>query len=115
MPTRARPYLIRTGWCRLLSHPRRGRRSSPADCDHAGVSLSRRRLRTLRHLEQDLAASDPGLSELFLSFTARAGECEMPQAERVARWSFRTLTPRWRGRSVTERVTDRHAENRNDP
>jgi hypothetical protein len=79
------------------------------------VSLSRRRLRTLRDIEQDLAASDPGLSEFFLSFTARADGVEMPQAERVARWRFPMLGRRRHRRTVTGRVKDRCADNWNDP
>ena len=78
------------------------------------MSLSRRRLRTLRDIEQDLAASDPGLSEFFLSFTALTDGVEMPQAERVARWPFRMLGRRRPGRTVTGRVKD-CTDNWNDP
>jgi hypothetical protein len=79
------------------------------------VSLSRRRLRTLRDIEQDLAASDPGLNEFFLSFTARADGVEMPRAERVARWPFRMLGRRRRGQTVTGRGKDWCTDNWNDP
>jgi hypothetical protein len=77
------------------------------------VSLSRRRLRTLRDIEQDLAASDPGLSEFFLSFTVRADGVEMPRAERVARWPFRMLGRR--GQTVAGRGKDWCTDNWNDP
>ena len=79
------------------------------------MSLSRRRLRTLRDIEQDLAASDPGLSEFFLSFTARADGVEMPRAERVARWPFRMLGRRRPGQTVTGRGKDWCTDNWNDP
>jgi hypothetical protein len=79
------------------------------------VSLSRRRLRTLRGIEHDLAVSDPGLNALFQSFAARAGGREMPPVEHIAPWPGRMLARLWRGRSAPERVTDWHAGNRNDP
>jgi hypothetical protein len=79
------------------------------------VSLSRRRLRTLRDIEQDLAASDPGLSEFFLSFTVRADGVEMPRAERVARWPFRMLRRRGPGQTVTGRRKEWCTDNWNDP
>ena len=75
------------------------------------MSLSRRQLRTLRGIELDLAASDPSLNEFFLSSTLRAGGREMPQVERVTRWSFRLHLRR----SVAERVRDWCTENWNDP
>ena len=78
------------------------------------MSLSRRELRTLRGIELDLAVSDPGLNEFFLSFTSRARGREMPRVESVPRGPFRIpgwLRPR---RSVTERAKDRCAENWND-
>lgn len=83
--------------------------------EHADVSLSLRRLRSLRRIEQDLAASDPGLDDLFRGFTERAGEHDMPRVEHLAPWPFPMLTRLWRGRSVTERVKDWVAENWNEP
>jgi hypothetical protein len=79
------------------------------------VSLTRRRLRALRGIERDLAASDPGLSELFRGFTDQAGELDMPRVEHVAPWPCRMLARLWRGRGVTERVKDWVAENWNEP
>ena len=78
------------------------------------MSLSRRRLRTLREIEQDLAISDPGLDRFFLSFTLRAGGREMPRAERLKPWPSRMLARLWPGRTVSERVRDWCAENWND-
>jgi hypothetical protein len=80
-----------------------------------GVSLSLRRLRALRGIERDLAASDPVLDEFFRRFADRAGARDMPRVEQVAPWPRRTLARLWRGRSVTERVKDWVAENWNEP
>jgi Protein of unknown function (DUF3040) len=79
------------------------------------LSLSRRRRRTLRRIEGDLAATDPGLSAFFLSFTARATGREMPQVERVTSWPPRMWVRLWRGRTITQRVKDWCDENWNDP
>jgi hypothetical protein len=86
------------------------------------VSLSRRQLRTLRGIEAELAASDPGLHAFFVSFTSRAGvpevPSEMPRADRAARWPFRLLAwlrPARRGRNVNGQADDWCAENRNEP
>lgn len=79
------------------------------------VSVSLRRLRALRGIERDLAASDPGLDELFRRFAERAGERDVPRLEQVAPWPFRMLGRLWHGRSVTERVKDWVAENWNEP
>jgi hypothetical protein len=67
------------------------------------VSLSRRELRTLRWIELDLAVSDPGLNEFFLSFTSRARGREMPRVESVPRGPFRMLGWLRPRRSVSER------------
>jgi hypothetical protein len=80
-----------------------------------GVSVSLRRLRALRGIERDLAASDPGLDELFRRFAERTGERDVPRAENVAPWPFRVLARLSRGRSVTGRVRDWVAENWNEP
>jgi hypothetical protein len=79
------------------------------------VRMSRRQQRTLRGIELDLAASDPGVHSLFLSFNSRAGRSEMPPAEHVARWPSRMLARLWCGRSVPGRVRDWCAENWNYP
>jgi hypothetical protein len=79
------------------------------------VSLSRRRRRTLRGIERELAASEPGLHAFFLSFNARTGERDRPRVERIAPWPVRMLARLWGGPIVTERVKDASAEHRNDP
>jgi Protein of unknown function (DUF3040) len=79
------------------------------------VSLSRSRLRTLREIEQELAASDPELDRFFLSFTLRPGRRDAPSAERVKPWPLRMLARLWRGPSVKQRVKNWCAENWNDP
>lgn len=79
------------------------------------MSLRRRQQRVLRTIERELAASEPGLHAFFLSFNTRSGGTEMPRAEHVARWPFRTLDRLWPGRNLTERAEDRCAENRDDP
>ena len=86
-------------------------------CDHTGVSLNRRQLRTLRGIERCLAASDPGLSGFFLSFAERAGERGRPRVERVSPWPLRMLAGlrRGPGRRASAPVTGGCAENRNDP
>ena len=76
------------------------------------MSQSRCRRRTLRQIEQDLAASDPGLNELSMWFTLlAAGGREMPRMERILPWPLRMLARLRRGRSVRERVKDWMAEN----
>jgi hypothetical protein len=84
-------------------------------CEHAGVSLSRRQLRTLRAIERQLAHSEPDLEASFWSFFVQARGRGMPGVEHVASRPSRALVPRWRGRSVTERVKDWCAENWHDP
>ena len=79
------------------------------------MSLCRRRLRTLRGIERELAASEPGLHAFFLSFNARAGQRDRPRVERIAPWPARMLARLWRGPIVTEQVKDPSTENRNDP
>ena len=79
------------------------------------MSLTLRRLRTLRKIEQDLAASDPGLNEFFEWFTSQTGGRQRPCMERVIPWPFRMLARLWRGRSVRERVKDWCAENWTNP
>jgi hypothetical protein len=79
------------------------------------VSLSRRRLRTLRKIERDLAASDPDLNEFYMWFTLGAMGRAMPSVERVHGWPYRMLARLWRGRSPGERVKDWCAENWTDP
>jgi hypothetical protein len=79
------------------------------------LSLSRRRRRILRRIEGDLAASDPGLSAFFVSFSARTAGREMPQAERIASWPFRIWIRLWRGRTVTQRVKEWCTEDWNEP
>jgi hypothetical protein len=112
------PDIVRDGWCwprpaeasMLVRRKERARREeAPA------VSLSRRQLRTLRDIERDLACSDPRLEEFFRLFTGGFRGCEMPRAERVARWPSRMLAKLWRGRSVSEWVTAWPAENWHDP
>jgi len=59
------------------------------------VRQSRRQLRALRRIEDELAASDPGLNAFFVSFTARAGNretpAELPGTDRAAPWPIRML------------------------
>ena len=75
----------------------------------------RRQQGVLTRIERDLAASEPGLHALFLSFNSRSAGSEMPRIEHVTRWPFRTLDRLWPGRNVTEPAKDRCAENRDDP
>jgi hypothetical protein len=79
------------------------------------VSLSRRQLRTLRGIEQDLACSDPRLNEFFLLFSGGFRGYDMPPVERVSRWPSRMLARLWGGRNVTERVAAWYAEEWRDP
>jgi hypothetical protein len=87
--------------------------------DHGGeapaVSLSRRQLRTLRGIEQDLACSDPRLNEFFLLFSGGFRSDGMPRVERLSRWPSRMLARLWGGRIVTERVAAWYAGNWHDP
>jgi len=78
------------------------------------VSLSRRQLRTLRSIEQDLACSDPRLNDFFLLFSGGFRGCDMPRVERVSRWPSRMLARLWGGRNV-ERVAAWYAGNWHDP
>ena len=79
------------------------------------MSQGRSRRRTLRKIEQDLAASDPDLNELSMWFTLlAAGGREMPRMERILPWPLRMLARLRRGRSVRERVKDWMAENWTD-
>jgi len=79
------------------------------------VSLSRRQLRTLRGIEQDLACSDPRLNDFFLLFSGGFRGYDMPRVERVSRWPSRMLARLWGGRNVTERVAAWYADNWHDP
>ena len=83
------------------------------------MRLSRRQLRALRRIEDELAASDPGLNAFYVSFTARAGNREtppeLPGADRAAPWPARMLASLWPGRNVTGQADDRRAEHRNEP
>ncbi|MFY9670483.1 hypothetical protein [Trebonia sp.] len=79
------------------------------------VSLSRRQLRTLRGIEQDLACSDPRLDDFFLLFSGGFRGYDMPPVERVSRWPSRMLGRLWGGRNVTERVAAWYAGNWHDP
>jgi hypothetical protein len=102
----------------------RGEAAPAGGSEHAGegqgeeapaVSLSRRQLRTLRGIEQDLACSDPRLSEFFLLFSGGFRGYDMPPVERLSRWPSRLLARMWGGRNVTERMAAWHAENWHDP
>ena len=79
------------------------------------MSLSRRQTRTLRGIEQDLACSDPRLSEFFLLFSGGFRGYAMPRVEHVSRWPSRLLGRLWLGRNVTERVAAWYAEDWRDP
>jgi hypothetical protein len=79
------------------------------------VSLSRRQLRTLRGIEQDLACSDPRLNEFFLLFSGGFRGYDMPRVEHVSRWPSRLLGRLRLGRNVTERVAAWYAEDWRDP
>jgi hypothetical protein len=79
------------------------------------VNLRRRQLRTLRRIERDVADSDPGLDALFRAFARHAARREMPRVEKVDYRPFRILARLRRGRSGTDPMTDRCANNRNDP
>jgi hypothetical protein len=83
--------------------------------DHSVVNLRRRQLRTLRRIERDLADSDPGLDALFRAFARHAARREVPRVEKMDYRPFRILARLRRGRSGTERMTDRCADNWNDP
>ena len=79
------------------------------------MSLSRRQLRTLHGIEQDLACSDPRLNDFFLLFSKGFRGYDMPRVERVSRWPSRMLARLWGGRNVTERVAAWYADNWHDP
>jgi hypothetical protein len=66
-------------------------------------------------MENDLAVSDPDLSEFFWWFAVGTAGRKMPRTERVLPWPRRMLARLWRGKSVTGRVKDWCAENWNDP
>jgi hypothetical protein len=94
------------------------------DGEHAGkahgeeapaMSLSRRQMRTLRGIEQDLACSDPRLNDFFLLFSGGFRGYDMPRVERVSRWPSRMLGRLWPGRNVAERVASWYAEDWRDP
>jgi hypothetical protein len=85
------------------------------------VSLSRRQLRALRGLEDELAVSDPGLHAFFVSFASRAGDGqtprELPRADHTASWlaRLRRGRPGRPGRSAQATGDTPHAENWNEP
>ena len=79
------------------------------------MNLRRRQLRTLRRIERDLADSDPGLDTLFRAFARQAARREMARVEKMDYRPFRILARLRRGRPGAERMTDRCADNRNDP
>jgi hypothetical protein len=65
------------------------------------------RRRTLREMEREIAASDPGLYAFYLSFTRRTEGDEMPRAEKAKAWPARMLA-RLRPRRAHDRII-RHA------
>jgi Protein of unknown function (DUF3040) len=79
------------------------------------VNLRRRQQRTLRGIERDLADSDPDLDALFLAFARHVARREVPQVEKMSHWPPRILARLRRGRTGAEGMTDRCAENWNDP
>jgi hypothetical protein len=79
------------------------------------VNLRRRQLRTLRRIERDLVGSDPGLDALFRAFARHAARREMTRVEQMDHRPLRILARLRRGRPGTERMTDRCADNSNDP
>jgi hypothetical protein len=87
--------------------------------EHAGVSLRRRQLRTLRGIERDLADSDPGLDALYQGFARRTNGCDLRWLEKVEHRRFRPFSRRLfsrrneQGRSGP--MKDWTAKNRNDP
>jgi hypothetical protein len=60
---------------------------------YTGVVMNLRltRRRALRDIERDLAASDPGLDELFLLFTGLPRGGKIPGAEKVRATPLRLL------------------------
>jgi len=78
------------------------------------MTKRRRSLRALQRMEQELASSDPGLDALFQSFARRTRGWDMSWVEKVGRKRF-VLFGRRRERTLTERMKDWSAENRNDP
>jgi hypothetical protein len=65
-----------------------------------------RQLRTLREIERDIAACEPGLYAFFLSFNRRAAGREMPRIEEIASGPLRRLARLWRTRALTEEMRD---------
>ena len=55
------------------------------------MNLRLTRRRALREIERDLAASDPRLDELFLSFTRQARGEKIPGAEKIRTMPLRLL------------------------
>jgi hypothetical protein len=69
------------------------------------VNPRRGELRTLREVERDIAASEPGLYAFFVSFNRRGAGREMPGTEQTP------AEPRRRRRTLTERMKGWRAEN----
>ena len=59
------------------------------------------RRRPLRGIERDLAHSDPQLTRLFMSFTARTRSAKMPDTEKIRSWRLRPF-------GLLRRRADRH-------
>ena len=79
------------------------------------MSLRRRQLRILRRIERDIAASDPGLDALYLGFARRTSGRDMRWMEKVDRGRRWLFFQRRQAPGPAERLTDRSAENWNDP